>query len=99
MIKLFVGNLSSTTSDKDLTDLFGQFSRFISARISFGVDNKNSRYGYVILNDENEAKKAVEQFNNFLLKGNRLRVMKAHPIDQNSDFFANQNRYRSYYRK
>jgi RNA recognition motif-containing protein len=99
MTKLFVGNISSTTSDKDLTDLFGTVAGFVSAKISFGVNNENSRSGYVVMKDDDEAKKAIAKFNNQSLNGNRLRVMKAHPIDQKSDFFANQHRPRNYYKK
>lgn len=99
MIKLFVGNISSAIKDKDLSELFSTLPGFISVQISLGVNNKSSQSGYIIMKDENEAKKAIEKFNNHLLKGNRLRVMKAHPIDQNSNFFANQSRYRNYYRK
>jgi len=38
------------------------------------------------------------KFNNTVLKGNKIRVARAHSIDQNQNYFSNQNRYRRFSR-
>lgn len=97
--KIYVGNLSPETTDKDLFDLFSKIGIVISAKISLGTDKKNTQHGYVIMEDEKIVQKAVETNSNLVLKGNHLRVLKAHPIDQDSNYFSNKNRFRRFTRK
>lgn len=97
--KIYVGNISETTTDKDLYELFSKSGSVISAKVSFGINNENARHGYVLMAGDEEAKKALTDNKNTVLKGNRLKVMFAHPIDQDSNFFSNQNRYRRFYKK
>ncbi len=96
--KIYVGNISATTSEKDLLDLFSSYGEIMSVRITFGIDNQNTRRGYITMNDDAAAKNAIEKTNNTSLKGNKIKVVRAHPIDQKDDYFANQVRSRSYQR-
>ena len=97
--KIYVGNISSTTTDVDLFNLFSKTGGVFSAKISMGANNKKTQYGYVIMENEIDVEKAIKVNNNFVLKGSRLIVIKAHPIDQNSSYFSNQNRYRRFQRR
>lgn len=97
--KIYVGNISSTTTDKDLYDLFSNAGNVISAKVAFGINNMNARHGYVVMNDEKDLQSAIKKNNNVVLKGNHIVVVKAHPIDQDGSYFSNQNRYRRFYRR
>lgn len=94
--KLYVGNISPTTTDKDLFDLFGNYGKVISAKITFGIDNQNTRHGYIVMSDDSDIQNVIKKSNNVSLKGNRIRVVNVHPIDQKEDFFSSQNRYRQF---
>lgn len=97
--KIYIGNISPSTTDKDLYDLFSDSGSVISAKVSFGIDSKIARNGYVVMNNEKDTEKAIIKNNNALFKGSRIRVIKAHPIDQNSEYYSNQNRFRKFYRR
>ena len=93
--KIYVGNISVSTTDKDLFDLFSLVGQVVSANLILGIDRKrHAGYGYVTMNEEEDSKKAITKYNNTVLKGNRLKVIRAHSIDQKENFFASQNRFR-----
>lgn len=94
--KIYVGNISSTTTDKDLFDLFNQYGSVVSVKVIFGIDNQNTRHGYVMMSEKDDVQKVINKTNNVTLKGTRIRVVKAHPIDQKDDYFSSQNRYRQF---
>ena len=96
--KIYVGNISSVTTDSDLLSLFSKSGQVTSAKISTGIDQKNAGYGYVTMNSDKDMKTAILKCNNSLLKGNRIRVTEAHFIDKDSDYLSRQNRFRSYRR-
>ena len=96
--KIHVGNISSTTTDKDLFDLFSKSGLVASAKVGLGIDQKNTGHGYVTMGDDKDVEKAILKFNNAALKGNKIRVAWAHSIDQNQTYFSNQNRYRRFSR-
>lgn len=94
--KIYVGNVSASTTDKDLFDLFSTIGQVVSASLILGIDRKrHAGYGYVTMNEEEDSKRAVAKYNNSILKGNRLKVVRAHSIDQKENFFSSQNRYRN----
>ncbi len=97
--KIYVGNISPSTTDKDLLDLFSNSGVVVSAVVTFGIDNKIARSGYVVMDNEQDTQKAIAKNNNVILKGNRIKVVKAHPIDQNSNYFSDRNRFIRFYKK
>jgi cold-inducible RNA-binding protein len=77
--KLYVGNLSFQTTESELEDLFGQAGEVESVRIITDRDTGRSRgFGFVEMGDEN-AEKAVSQFNGTDLDGRALTVNEARP--------------------
>lgn len=97
--KIYVGNISSTTTEKDLFTLFSKSGEVTSVKVAMGIDSKNNAgYAYVVMNDDKDAEKAVMKLSNSVLNGNKIRVVKAHSIDQNENYFSNQNRFRRYRR-
>ena len=77
--KLYVGNLSFQTTESDLDNLFAQAGEVESVRIITDRDTGRSRgFGFVEMSEEN-ADKAIAQFNETELDGRALTVNEARP--------------------
>ena len=77
--KMYVGNLSFQSTEGDLESLFAQVGDVESVRIITDRDTGRSRgFGFVEMGDENAAK-AIEQFNGTELDGRELTVNEARP--------------------
>ena len=77
--KMYVGNLSFQSTEGDLESLFAQVGDVESVRIITDRDTGRSRgFGFVEMSDENAAK-AIEQFNGAELDGRELTVNEARP--------------------
>ena len=77
--KMYVGNLSFQTTETDLSDLFAQAGDVESVRIITDRDTGRSRgFGFVEMSEENAAK-AIAQFNGTQLDGRELTVNEAKP--------------------
>lgn len=78
--KLYVGNLSYSTTDDQLKDLFSQAGNVSSATVIADKMSGRSRgFGFVEMASDEEATKAVEQFNGYDLDGRKLVVNEARP--------------------
>ncbi|MFL6193016.1 MAG: RNA recognition motif domain-containing protein [Thermoanaerobaculia bacterium] len=76
--KLFVGNLNFKTNDDDLRELFGQAGTVDSATVMMDRATGRSRgFGFVEMSTDEEAAKAVEQFNSYEFQGRNLNVNEA----------------------
>jgi RNA recognition motif-containing protein len=79
-MKLYVGNLSFSTSSQDLQQLFGQVGTVESATVVEDRDTGRSRgFGFVEMASKEEGQKAIEQFNGTDLNGRNLTVNEARP--------------------
>lgn len=77
--KLYVGNLSFSTTEGDLDALFGEIGEVESVRIITDRDTGRSRgFGFVEMGDEN-AEKAISQLNGSEVDGRALTVNEARP--------------------
>ena len=77
--KMYVGNLSFQTTEGDLDNLFAQVGEVESVRIITDRDTGRSRgFGFVEMSEEN-AEKAISQFNGKELDGRELTVNEARP--------------------
>lgn len=77
--KLYVGNLPFQTTENDLSDLFSQVGTVESVRIITDRDTGRSRgFGFIEMGDE-EAEKAIGEFNGKELDGRALTVNEARP--------------------
>ncbi len=85
--KIFVGNLPLSIDDKNLFELFAKIDEVESAKVILGIDGKISAgYGYVIMRNDKGVANSIKKLNNSNVKGNTIRVMEAHPIDQDRSF-------------
>ncbi|TMA56543.1 MAG: RNA-binding protein [Deltaproteobacteria bacterium] len=83
--KLFVGNLSFNTSNADLEGLFGQVGTVSSVNIIMDKFTGRSRgFGFVEMNNAQEAQAAIERFNGHELQGRALTVNEAKPQESRS---------------
>jgi cold-inducible RNA-binding protein len=76
--KLFVGNLNFKTNDDDLRELFAQAGTVDSAMVMMDRATGRSRgFGFVEMSTDEEAAKAIQQFNSFEFQGRNLNVNEA----------------------
>ncbi len=76
--KLFVGNLNFKTNDNDLRELFSQAGTCESATVMMDRATGRSRgFGFVEMSSDEEAQKAVQQFNGYDFQGRNLNVNEA----------------------
>jgi len=83
--KMYVGNLASEVSNKDLEDLFAQAGVCESVAVITDRDTGQSRgFGFVEMSSNGEAQKAIQQFNGQELKGRALKVSEAKERESNN---------------
>ena len=81
MTKLYVGSLPYSVTDESLLQLFtGKGYRPVSARIIMDRDTGRSKgFGFVELGPEDDAAKAIGEFNGLNIEGRALLVNEARP--------------------
>lgn len=84
-MKLYVGNLSFSSTEGDLTELFSQVGTIQSARLMTDRDTGQSRgFAFVELSDRSEGEAAITRFNGHELNGRALKVNEAKPQEPRS---------------
>ena len=79
-MNIFVGNVSRMVTDTELRAAFEQYGAVKSAVIISDRDTGTSKgFGFVEMEDVNEANEAIEKLNGFELKGRQLNVNEARP--------------------
>ncbi len=81
--KLYVGNLSYTTNQDQLKELFSQAGEVVSATVIIDKMTGRARgFGFVEMADDAGAQKAVETFNGYEMDGRKLVVNEARPMTE-----------------
>ncbi len=76
--KLYVGNLSYSTTEESLGGLFAQFGEIVSTTvIKDRATGQSKGFGFVELADEAAAEKAIADLNGKEFEGRRIRVNEA----------------------
>ena len=79
-MKLYVGNLSFSTNDSDLSNLFAQAGTVESARVVTDRDTGQSRgFGFVEMADRTDGEAAITQLNGQEVNGRAIKVNEAKP--------------------
>src|SRR5262245_22275965 len=87
--KLYVGNLSYTTSEDDLRHLFSQAGTVKSATLIRDRDTGRSKgFAFVEMETQQEAEKAISQFHGTQFRDRALTVNMARPREERSGGFG-----------
>lgn len=79
--KLYVGNLDYSVTKDQLAELFAQAGKVVdSVVISDKYSGRSKGFGFVEMETEDEAKKAIETFNGKDFQGRAMVVNEARPL-------------------
>jgi RNA recognition motif-containing protein len=82
---IYVGNLAWAVTADDLMDLFGQFGKVTRAQVVTDRETGRSRgFGFVEMENDAEAQKAIEGLNNSNHNDRPLTVNEARPREERS---------------
>ena len=77
-MKIYVGNLPWSTTDQELSDMFGEMGEVRSATVITDRETGRSRgFGFVEMDNDENAKKAIADLNGKEVGGRPLRVNEA----------------------
>jgi RNA recognition motif-containing protein len=80
---IYVGNLSWSATQDDLYELFSQYGKVTRAQVISDRDTGRSRgFGFVEMEDDAEAQKAIEALNGFNHQNRPLMVNEARPREE-----------------
>ena len=81
--KLYIGNLSYSTTEDDLRTLFFQAGTVASVALIKDRDSGQSKgFGFVEMSNQVEAEKAISMFNGYQLGERELKVNMARPREE-----------------
>ena len=82
-VKLYVGNLSKSTTPDELNALFAQAGEVTAAEVIKDRKSGESRgFAFITMSAQSEADKAVSMFNTYSLSDLALKVSLAKPREQ-----------------
>ncbi|MGZ6347717.1 MAG: RNA recognition motif domain-containing protein [Anaerolineales bacterium] len=97
--KLYVGNLSYSTTEDDLRTLFTQAGTVASVALIKDRDSGQSKgFAFVEMSNQVEAQKAISMFNGYSMGERELRVSMARPREEQGRGFGNRGGDRSTHR-
>lgn len=81
--KLYVGNLSYSTTEDELRTLFGQAGVVASVALIKDRDTGQSKgFGFIEMSNQVEAEKAISMFNGYQMGDRALKVNIARPREE-----------------
>lgn len=82
-VKLYVGNLSYSTTGDELRTLFAQAGTVVSADIIMDRMTGTSKgFAFITMSSQAEAQKAISMFNGYSLGNRELKVNAARPKEE-----------------
>ena len=86
-MNIYVGNLSWSMTDDDLSNLFSQYGSVTSAKILKEKNTGRSKgFGFVEMEDEEAAKTAIATLNESEVQGRKLIVNESQPRPEGSGY-------------
>jgi RNA recognition motif-containing protein len=80
--RLYVGNLPFSITDQYLGSIFAEVGQVVSAKVVMDRESGRSKgFGFVEMNTDEEAAKAISQFNGGELEGRQLKINEAKPME------------------
>ncbi len=88
MTKLYVGNLPYSTSNEGLAQIFANYGNVLSAVIiNDKMSGRSKGFGFVELEDDALASKAIEELNNSPIGERNIIVSVAKPMKETNNRF------------
>jgi RNA recognition motif-containing protein len=82
-MNIYVGNMNFNLGNEDLFNLFAQFGQVTSAKIIMDRESGRSKgFGFVEMENDEEALKAIASLNESDVQGRKLIVNEARPQDK-----------------
>ncbi|HWI92977.1 MAG TPA: RNA-binding protein [Flavisolibacter sp.] len=79
-MNIYVSNLSFNVQDEDLRGFFTPYGEVSSAKVIMDkFTGKSKGFGFVEMNDDEAAKKAIAELDNGTVEGRNIKVMEARP--------------------
>ena len=91
--KLYIGNLSFSTTEERLESLFSEYGTVLSVNIIMDqATNKSKGFGFVELEPESAAQKAIDALHGREVDGRKIRVSEAQerpsrPVRRKNDLY------------
>lgn len=80
MINIFIANLDFGITSDDLRATFSQFGEVSYAHVVYDKQTKKSKgYGYIEMDNDNEARAAISALNGLEIQGRKIDVKEALP--------------------
>jgi len=79
-MNIYVGNLDFKVNENDLETLFGEYGAVSSAKvITDRYSGRSKGFGFVTMDDDSEAKSAIDKLNGTTFKNREMVVNEARP--------------------
>lgn len=96
-MNIFIAGLSYRINDADLKELFTEYGEIASSKVIMDRQTGRSKgYGFVEINDEEAAKKAISELNGAEYDGRTISVSEARPREERPRRDDNFNREKRY---
>ena len=84
-MNIYVGNISYDMTEEDLRELFAAYGEVESTKIITDRETGRSKgFGFVEMENDNEAEAAIEELNNKEIQSRNIKVDKARPKRNNN---------------
>lgn len=84
-MKIYIGGLPYQTDEDQLTRIFATYGEVASAKVITDRDTGRSKgFGFVEMNDNEAAKRAIAELHDAELDGRTITVNEARPMEQRS---------------
>ena len=82
-MQIYVGNMSYGTTESTIEELFSQFGEVESVKLITDRETGRAKgFGFVTMNDDAAANKAIEELNGKEYDGRTLRINEAKPREE-----------------
>jgi len=82
-MQIYVGNISYSSTEEGLENLFGQYGEVESVKIITDRETGRAKgFGFVTMNDDTAAQNAIDELNEKEFEGRTLRINEARPREE-----------------
>lgn len=83
-MNIYVGNLNYRVNETDLKEVFEDYGTVVSAKIIMDkISGKSKGFGFVEMDDQSDANKAIEELNGAIYEKREMVVNEARPKKEN----------------